>query len=228
MRVSSLPNLRAALLHSRHLQQTDVLEIIKLGGWMMAPIILCSILALAITGERLWSLRTARIMPADLISRILKLYRDHQLDAVELRKCRNESPLGAIVVAALTSRQQGRDIMKESVEHAGRQVVHELERYLNTLGTIASISPYLGLLGSVLGMMKVFATFSTGGNDLANPAQLAGGISEILIATAAGLAVAIPSLIFHRYFQGRVAELTVRMEQEAVQLIDLLNRADAD
>ena len=228
MRVSSLPSLRAALLHSRHLQQTDVLEIIKLGGWMMAPIILCSILALAITGERLWSLRTARIMPADLISRILKLYRDQQLDAVELRKFRNESPLGAIVVAALTSRQQGRDIMKESVEHAGRQVVHELERYLNTLGTIASISPYLGLLGSVLGMMKVFATFSTGGNDLANPAQLAGGISEILIATAAGLAVAIPSLIFHRYFQGRVAELTVRMEQEAVQLIDLLNRADAD
>lgn len=209
-------------------QQTDVLEIIKLGGWMMVPIIACSILALAIIGERLWSLRTSRIMPADLIGHIWKLYRDHRLDATELRKLKNESPLGAIVAAALISRGQGREIMKESVEHAGRQIVHELERYLNTLGTIASVSPYLGLLGSVLGMMKVFATFSAGGNDLANPAQLAGGISEILIATAAGLAVAIPSLIFHRYFQGRVAELTVRMEQEAVQLIDLLDRADAE
>ena len=209
-------------------QQTDVLEIIKLGGWMMVPIIACSILALAIIGERLWSLRTSRIMPFDLIGHIWKLYRDHRLDATELRKLKNESPLGAIVAAALISRGQGREIMKESVEHAGRQVVHELERYLNTLGTIASVSPYLGLLGSVLGMMKVFATFSAGGNDLANPAQLAGGISEILIATAAGLAVAIPSLIFHRYFQGRVAELTVRMEQEAVQLIDLLDRADAE
>ena len=209
-------------------QQTEVLEIIKLGGWMMVPIIACSILALAIIGERLWSLRTSRIMPADLIGHIWKLYRDHRLDATELRKLKNESPLGAIVAAALISRGQGREIMKESVEHAGRQVVHELERYLNTLGTIASVSPYLGLLGSVLGMMKVFATFSAGGNDLANPAQLAGGISEILIATAAGLAVAIPSLIFHRYFQGRVAELTVRMEQEAVQLIDLLDRADAE
>lgn len=205
-----------------------MLEIIKLGGWMMAPIIICSIVALAIIFERLWALRSSRIMPDDLIGRVWSLHRDNQLDAVELRRLKTGSPLGAIVVAALNCRQQGREIMKENVERAGRHVVHELERYLNTLGTIASIAPYLGLLGSVLGMMKVFSTFSTGGNDIANPAQLAGGISEILIATAAGLAVAIPSLIFHRYFQGRVAELTVRMEQEAVQLIDALNRGNPD
>lgn len=205
-----------------------MLEIIKLGGWMMLPIIACSILAMAIIGERLWSLRTRRIMPPDLIPRVFELYRGARLDAVELRNLKTDSPLGAIIAAALSSQPQGREAMRETVEQAGRQVVHELERFLNTLGTIASVSPYLGLLGSVLGMMKVFATFSAAGSDIANPARLAGGISEILIATAAGLAVAIPSLIFYRYFQGKVAELTVRMEEEAVQLIDALNRAPQD
>lgn len=205
-----------------------MLEIIKLGGWMMLPIIACSILAMAIIGERLWSLSTRRIMPPDLIPRVFELYRDARLDAVELRNLKTGSPLGVIVAAALSSQPRGREAMQETVEQAGRQVVHELERYLNTLGTIASVAPYLGLLGSVLGMMKVFATFSAAGSDIANPARLAGGISEILIATAAGLAVAIPSLIFYRYFQGKVAELTVRMEEEAVQLIEALNRAPQD
>ncbi len=201
-----------------------MLEIIKLGGWMMAPIIACSIVAMALIGERLWTLRTSRIMPPELIPQVWELHRDKKLDALALRHLKTGSPLGTIISAALSSHTQGREAMKENVEHAGRQVVHELERYLNTLGTIASISPYLGLLGSVLGMMKVFATFSSAGSGLANPAQLAGGISEILIATAAGLAIAIPTLIFYRYFQGKVAELTVRMEEEAVQLIAALNR----
>lgn len=163
-------------------------------------------------------------MPAELIPQVWDLHRNQKLDAVALRNLKTGSPLGTIVAAALSSQKEGREAMKENVEQAGRQVVHDLERYLNTLGTIASISPYLGLLGSVLGMMKVFATFSSAGSDIANPAQLAGGISEILIATAAGLAVAIPTLIFYRYFQGRVAELTVRMEEEAVELIGALNR----
>jgi biopolymer transport protein ExbB len=201
-----------------------VLEIIKLGGWMMAPIFACSVVAMAIIGERLWALRTSRIMPAELIPQVWDLHGNQKLDAVALRNLKIGSPLGTIVAAALSSQKEGREVMKENVEQAGRQVVHDLERYLNTLGTIASISPYLGLLGSVLGMMKVFATFSSAGSDIANPAQLAGGISEILIATAAGLAVAIPTLIFYRYFQGRVAELTVRMEEEAVELIGALNR----
>ena len=201
-----------------------MLEIIKLGGWMMAPIIACSIVAMAIIAERLWALRASRIMPPDLVPHVHRLHGEGKLDAVELRNLKTGSPLGAVVAAALSSQSQGREAMKENVELTGRHVVHQLERYLNTLGTIASISPYLGLLGSVLGMMKVFATFSAAGNAIANPAQLAGGISEILVATAAGLTVAIPSLIFYRYFQGKVAELTVQMEEEALQLIEILNR----
>lgn len=205
-----------------------MLEIIKLGGWMMLPIIACSIGAMAIIGERLWALRPRRVMPPDLIARVWEQQRKGQIDGVELRNLKTGSPMGAILSAALSSQPRGRAAMKESVEQAGRQVVHELERFLNTLGTIASVSPYLGLLGSVLGMMKVFSTFSATGSEIANPARLAGGISEILVATAAGLAVAIPSLIFYRYFQGRVAELTVRMEEEALQLIDALNRPVGD
>ena len=205
-----------------------MLELIKLGGWMMWPIIACSILAMAITGDRLWTLWSRRVMPPELMDQVWELQRRGRLDATALQTLNTESPLGVIIAAALGSQSQGRATMKEKVEQAGRRVVHGLERYLNTLGTIASVSPYLGLLGSVLGMMKVFATFSATGSEIANPARLAGGISEILIATAAGLAVAIPSLIFYRYFQGRVAELTVRMEDEAVQLIDALHRAADD
>lgn len=205
-----------------------MLEIIKLGGWMMLPLIACSIGAMAIIGERIWALRPRRVMPPDLIARVWDRQRKGQLDALELRNLKTGSPMGAILSAALSSQPRGREAMKESVEQAGRQVVHDLERFLNTLGTIASVSPYLGLLGSVLGMMKVFSTFSAAGDEIVNPARLAGGISEILVATAAGLAVAIPSLIFYRYFQGRVAELTVRMEEEALQLIDALNRPTGD
>lgn len=197
-------------------------EIIKSGGWMMVPIIGCSILALAIVVERLWTLRTRRIMPPQLLPQVWNLYRKDQLDNIQLRNLKTSSPLGAILAAAIASFSDGREAMKESVEQTGRQVVHELERYLNTLGTIASVSPYLGLLGSVLGMIKVFSTFSAAGG-IGNPTRLAGGISEILVATAAGLAVAIPSLIFYRYFQGRVIELTLAMEEEAIRLIDVLH-----
>jgi biopolymer transport protein ExbB len=201
-----------------------VFEIIKSGGWMMWPIIACSVLALAIIVERLWTLRTDRIAPPHLLSQTWKLYSKNQIDNAQIRILRNDSPLGTILAAVLINFSQGREATKESVEQTGRQVVHELERYLNTLGTIASVSPYLGLLGSVLGMIKVFSTFSMAGG-IGNPTRLAGGISEILVATAAGLAVAIPSLIFYRYFQGRVAELTIQMEEEAGRLIHALNTA---
>jgi biopolymer transport protein ExbB len=190
----------------------------------MVPILICSIIAMAIVFERIWSLRTSSVMPPELITDVVKRARQNKIDNVYLRKLKVGSPLGAIVAAALTSQHLDHKGIQDQVELAGRQVVHELERYLNTLGTIASISPYMGLLGSVLGMMKVFATFSAAGNPANNPSVLAGGISEILVATAAGLAVAIPSLIFYRYFQGRVAELTVRMEEEAVQLMDHLTK----
>lgn len=189
---------------------------------MMVPIMGCSVLALAIIVERLWALRTGRVMPPQLLPKIWSLYRKNQLDNIQLRNLKAGSPLGAILASALASFADGRDAMKENVEQTGRQVVHDLERYLNTLGTIASVSPYLGLLGSVLGMIQVFSTFSTAAG-LGNPTRLAGGISEILIATAGGLAVAIPSLIFHRYFQGRVIDLTVQMEEEALRLIEALH-----
>lgn len=184
----------------------------------MWPILLCSIGALAIVLERLWVLRPGRVIPAEVMTLVWRLHRQNQLDAAQLRQIRLGSPLGAVIAAGLSSRAGGRDAMQRSVEQAGRQAVHELERYLNTLGTIAAISPYLGLLGSVLGMIKVFSTFSAT-QGVTDPALLAGGISEILFATAAGLAVAIPSLMFHRYFHSRINELALRMEQEAFNLL---------
>jgi biopolymer transport protein ExbB len=205
-----------------HHTRRIVIEILKLGGWMMAPLVICSILSLAIVFERLWSLRTSQVMPAEVIPEIYRLHREGHLDDRSLRMIRTGSPLGTVLAAALSNQSQGREQMRDAVEHAGRQVVHELERYLNTLGTIASISPYLGLLGSVLGMMTVFSSFSSAGAQGAvqNPALLAGGISEILMSTATGLTVAIPSLIFYRFLRGRIAEITVRMEEEAMILID--------
>lgn len=186
----------------------------------MGPILLCSIVSLAIILERIWALRTARVIPAEIIPQIRNLCRNNELDAGQLRLIRIGSPLGAILAAGLDQRARGREAVKEAVEQAGRQVVYSLERYLNTLGTIAAISPYLGLLGSVLGMIKVFSVFSAN-QGVSDPALLARGISEILFATAAGLAVAIPSLMFHRYFHGRVNELALRMEDEALRLLSL-------
>lgn len=199
----------------------DLLGIIKAGGWVMWPILLCSVGALAIILDRMWKLRVGRVLPSDVIPTVWNLQRQGELDAGRIRQIRVGSPLGAVIAAGLQSRAHGREQMKEAVEQAGRQVVHGLERYLNTLGTIAAISPYLGLLGSVLGMIKVFSTFSTN-YGVSDPAKLAGGISEILFATAAGLAVAIPSLMFHRYFFSRVNELALRMEEEAMSFLGSL------
>lgn len=197
-------------------------EIIKAGGWVMWPIIACSIIALAIIGERFWTLRTGRIMPPHLVPYVWSLHRKGQLDAVHIRQIRVGSPLGAVLAAGLINHHHGREVMKDCLEQAGRAVVHELGRYLTTLGTIAAISPYLGLLGSVLGMIKVFSAFSAT-QGIGNPAHLAGGISEILIATASGLAIAIPSLMFHRYFHARIDDFAVRMEEEALRLVEMLH-----
>lgn len=199
-----------------------MLDIIKGGGLLIWPILICSVVALAIILERLWALRTSRILPAELASTVWTLWRNNQLDAGSIRQLALNSPLGTVLAAGLANHKHGREVMQGCIEQAGRQVVHAMERYLNTLGTIASISPYLGLLGSVLGMMKVFAGFSAA-HGAGNPAVLAGGLSEILVTTAAGLAVAIPSLMFYRYFQGRVNELSMRLEEEAVRLIAVLH-----
>jgi len=199
-----------------------VFEIIVAGGWVMWPILLCSVVSLGIICERFWTLRTEKIMPRQLMAEVWNLYRKNQLTPQHLPQMRRNSPLGVVLAAGIKNHRHGREVMKESIEQAGRAVVHQMGKYLNTLGTIASISPYLGLLGSVLGMIKVFSAFSET-SGVANPSHLAGGISEILITTAAGLAVAIPSLMFHRYFDGRVDELALLLEEEALSLVERMH-----
>lgn len=196
-------------------------EMIQAGGWLMVPILLCSVIALAIVGERFWSLRRKKIVPTHLVAQIWNWHRNGELDEQRIEVLGRSSPLGRVLAAGLLNRGHSREIMKESIEETGRQVVLELERYLNTLGTIASITPLLGLLGTVIGMIKVFSAITTHG--IGDPTVLAGGISEALITTAAGLSVAIPSLMFYRHFRGRVDELVVRMEEEALKLLDVMH-----
>ena len=195
-------------------------EVIKNGGWMMFPIILSSIVAMAIIGERLWSLQRKKIIPADLMAHIWQLHRDNKLDDAAIRRIKVSSPLGRILAAGLLNRKYGREMMKISIEEVGRQVAHELERYLNTLGSIASITPLLGLLGTVDGIIRVFSDLAIGG--MGDPAILSNGISEALICTASGLTVAIPSLFFHRYFERLVDDHVVHMEENALRLIDIM------
>lgn len=196
-------------------------ELVTAGGLLMAPIILCSIIAFAIITERLWTLRVKRVIPRELVTKVWGLAKEKKLDVENLQTLRASSPLGRILASGLTNRNASREIMKESIEDTGRHVVHELERYINTLGTIAAISPLLGLLGTVVGMIKVFSAITTQG--VGNPAALAGGISEALITTAAGMVVAIPTLMFYRYFRGKVAMLVIRMEQQALRVVEVLH-----
>lgn len=198
-----------------------MLELVKAGGWLMLPIIACSVIALAIIVERLWSLQIRRVLPKHLVAKVWRWEKVNQLNDENLRDLQASSPLGTILTAGILNRLQNRDIMKESIEDTGRHVVHELERYLNSLGTIAAITPLLGLLGTVIGMIKVFATITTQG--VGDPGALAGGISEALITTAAGMSVAIPTLMFYRYFRGRVRMLVLRMEQEAMTMIEMMH-----
>lgn len=198
-----------------------VFEIVVAGGWVMVPIILSSVVALAIIAERFWTLRLERIAPAGLVGQVWQLHKRRELDEARLKALHNDSPLGRILAAGLVNMHHSREVMKESLEDVGRQVVHDLERFLNTLGTIAAISPLLGLFGTVLGMIEVFNAITTAG--VGNPAVLAGGISTALITTVAGLSVAIPSLIFYRYFRGRVDELVLRMEEQALKLVDIIH-----
>lgn len=197
-----------------------MLELVQAGGWLMLPIIACSIASLAIIFERLWSLKRQRVMPDNLVDQVWKIHKEGQLNNVTLAKLRENSPLGRLLAAGLVNRNHSREVMKESIEEVGRQVVLGLERYLNTLGTIASITPLLGLLGTVIGMIKVFAAIMTAG--VGDPAVLAGGISEALITTATGLSVAIPALMAHRYFTGVVENLVLGMEEQALKMVEVI------
>ncbi|MEE9266311.1 MAG: MotA/TolQ/ExbB proton channel family protein [Gammaproteobacteria bacterium] len=203
-----------------------MLELVKAGGWLMVPILLCSVIAMAIVAERFWTLQRKRITPGNLVVQVWQWAKSGNLNDDRIRALRKSSPLGRILAAGLVNRDTSRAMMKESIEDVGRHVVHDLDRYLNTLGTIASITPLLGLLGTVIGMIKVFAVITTQG--VGNPGILAGGISEALITTAAGLTVAIPTLMFHRYFRGHVDELVVTMEQEALKMVEAMHGPDRD
>lgn len=198
-----------------------MIEFVREGGWLMLPILLGSVIALGITLERLWTLRTRRVCPEHLLAEVWIWLKSGEVDAKRIEALRRHSPLGRILAAGLQYRTGSRALMKESIEDTGRHVVHELERYLNTLGTIAAITPLLGLLGTVLGIMRVFAVITTQGT--ANTQSLSGGIAEALITTVAGLAIAIPALILYRYFRGKVDDLVVRMEADAMKMIEAID-----
>ncbi len=196
-------------------------SIFAAGGWLMWPLALCSVAVIAITVERFWTLNPAKIAPRQLLGEVWSQIQANKMTADQLKELRRATPLGRILAAGLSNSRQGREVMKDSIQEAASQVIHELERYLGILGTIAAISPLLGLLGTVLGMIDVFTAIMLEGTG--NAGVLAGGISEALITTAAGLFVAIPAMISHRYFNRRLDSIVVTMEQDAVKLVDILH-----
>ncbi len=196
-------------------------ELLKAGGWLMIPILLCSVVALAISVERFWTLSPARVAPPNLLAQVWGWIKNNQLDSQKMKQLRQSSPLGHILATGLSNSRHGREVMKESIEEAAGHVVHDLERYIDPLGTIAMITPLLGLLGTVIGMIKVFSEIMVQGTGNAN--VLAGGISEALITTATGLCVAIPAMIMFRYFNRRIDDIVVNMEQETIKLVDALH-----
>lgn len=198
-----------------------MLDLLKPGGIIMFPLLLCSVLALAIIIERFWTLRVSRLAPKSLVQDLWASIRKKELNARKIKELKEAAPLGRVLAAGLVNAKHGREIMKESIQEEASHVVHEMERFLTALGTIAVITPLLGLLGTVIGMIKVFAQLQLEGAG--NAAALAGGISEALITTAAGMTVAIPALIFHRYFLRRVDEIVVDMEQESLRLVEVLH-----
>jgi len=187
----------------------------------MYPILLCSVIAAGIIAERLWTLQTKKVIPEKLMTGIWNLLNKDQLTEKHIAEIEQGSPLGRVLAAGLINRHLSHDQVKESIIETGRFVAHELERFMNTLGTISTVTPLLGLLGTVIGMIKVFTAITTVG--VGDPATLAGGISEALITTATGLSVAIPSVIFHRFLKRKIDELVVGMEQEAMKLVEVLH-----
>ncbi len=200
-------------------------EIIIAGGPVMWPIMLCSVAAAAIILERIWTLQRKRIIPQELTERVRRLVETRTLNDRHVEALGRNSPLGRVLAAGLANHDKGRDIMKEAIEDTGRHVVHELERFLNALGTIAAISPLLGLLGTVIGMIEAFDAITSQG--VGDPRMLSGGIGEALITTAAGLIVAIPALLGYRYLRGVVDFLVIEMEKEAMKLVQAFDSMSA-
>ena len=200
-------------------------EIVRAGGWMMGPIILFSVIAAAIILERLWTLQDRRVLPPDLTKRVWQLVEANQINDKVIEALEQNSPLGKVLASGLANRHRTRDALMERLEDTGRHVVHELERFLNTLGTIAGVSPLLGLLGTVGGIIKAFNAINAGG--MGDPRMLSGGIAQALVTTAAGLCVAIPALIAYRYLRGRIDRIVIEMEKDAIQLADALEAASA-
>ena len=196
-------------------------SIIQAAGWPIWPLLICSVVALAIIGERLWSLRDRVVMPRGLLTQTVQEYRQNGADAKALERLAASSPLGQILAAGLKNIKTSPAVLKESIEESGHLTAINLERFLTTLGTIAAISPLLGLFGTVIGMIEIFGSTSPTGNS--NPVQLAHGISIALYNTAFGLVVAVPSMIFYRHFRGKVDTLLVEMEMQATKLVEIIH-----
>ncbi|MGE5640404.1 MAG: MotA/TolQ/ExbB proton channel family protein [Clostridia bacterium] len=194
--------------------------IIQAAGWPIWPLLLASIIAVALIIERAVSLREHKIVPPKLLEQVVSVYQRQGVNGEILDKLAKDSPLGAVLAAGLRNHKSSRYVMKEAIEEAGSAVSHDLERFLTTLGTIATAAPLLGLFGTVIGMIEIFGSQAPGGT---NPQQLAHGISVALYNTAFGIAISIPSLIMHRHFKNKVATLTVEMEQQASKLVDIVH-----
>lgn len=198
-----------------------MLELLKAGGWVMWPLLAMSAIALAIVLERFWTLRRRSVLPPGLGEEVRDWARNAHLDPKHIDALRETSPLGEVLAAGLDVRERPRDVIRERIEDTGRHAVHRLERFLNTLGTIASTAPMLGLLGTVIGMMRLFLGILDHG--IGDMTQLAGGIGQALITTATGICIAVPALIFHRYFRGLVSAYVIEMERQSIALIDMLD-----
>ena len=198
-----------------------MIDLLVAGGWVMPLLVACSVVALSISIERYLALDRSKVAPPHLLATVWRDLKQGELNAQKLAQLRSNSPLGAILAAGIANRGQGRDVMKESISEAASHVVHDLEKYLNSLGTVAAIAPLLGLLGTVVGMIDVFTQITTVGTGNAN--ALAGGISEALLTTAAGLIVAIPALVMHRYYTGLIDTIVVDLEREAIKLVDAIH-----
>ena len=194
--------------------------IVEAAGWPIYFLLVASVIAGALIVERLWFLRDKNIVPSDLLDETVKELKQSGVNPQMLKKLSESSPLGRVFAAGLRNIKSSPNIMKESIEEAGRATNHEMERFLTTLGTIASISPLLGLFGTVVGMIEIFGAQNAGGS---NPAELAHGISVALYNTAFGLIVAVPSMIFYRHFRAKVDSLTFDMEQQAIKLVEVVH-----
>jgi biopolymer transport protein ExbB len=198
-----------------------MLAIIQAAGWPIWLIIAASVAAVTIIIERLLTLRKSQVLPHGLLAKVVHEYRAQGVSAEGLSKLATSSPLGRVFASGLKNVKSSREIMKESIEETGSAVAHDLNRYLSTLGTIAAVTPLLGLFGTVIGMIEIFGSQSpTGGS---NPAALAHGISVALYNTAFGIMVAVPALMFYRYFASKVDDFVVEMEQQAIKLVEVVH-----